>query len=284
MRWWHGAAGRTGTGPGARPHGFAPRDRAVRGRTGRDRRRSPAQVEIAGQQVSVRPVVGQDTSRLFDGALIRPQHADIAGKPVGLDVDADWNKLVPTDKQTRSYLVSLWRTPPRDPPDHRRRASPAAAVGAGRLPRRLLAVGVVVGLWWQRRCWLWPATSRGRRAGGAPGQPPAAQAVLVVGAVAGALALDAQAVRVWAHDDRQTLVATSSLDGTPWRAPGDGAARRRAALLVGPPPRSSFYDTVADNLAVALAQRGAMAPRTARSCSSPPTTSRTSTGWPVRSA
>ena len=112
----------------------------------------PAQVEIAGQQVSVRPVVGQDTSRLFDGALIRPQHADIAGKPVGLDVDADWNKLVPTDKQTRSYLVSLWEDP--TPAIHLITDAARRQLllwGLGGFLAGLLAVGVVVGLWWQRR-------------------------------------------------------------------------------------------------------------------------------------
>mgnify|MGYP000901254262 CR=1 FL=1 len=221
----------------------------------------PAQVEIAGQQVSVRPVVGQDTSRLFDGALIRPQHADIAGKPVGLDVDADWNKLVPTDKETRSYLVSLWEDP--TPAIHLITDAARRQLvlwGLGGFLAGLLAVGVVVGLWWQRR----------RRLAGYEPEVAALvarhnrrlRAVLVVGAVAGALVLDAQAVRVWAHDDRQTLVATSSLDGTPLEGTQvTGLLADVLPFLSVLRPRSSFYDTVADNLAVALAQRGAMAPR-----------------------
>ena len=34
----------------------------------------PAHVEIAGQPVAVKPVLGQDTSRLQSGALVRPEH------------------------------------------------------------------------------------------------------------------------------------------------------------------------------------------------------------------
>src|SRR5690349_9956016 len=73
----------------------------------------PAHVEIAGQDVSVKPVLGQDTSRLLDGALVRSEHAHVGflGKDIGVDVDADWNRLIPSDKQTRAYLTALWDDP-----------------------------------------------------------------------------------------------------------------------------------------------------------------------------
>src|SRR5215207_1616351 len=73
----------------------------------------PAHVEVAGQDVSVRPVLGQDTSRLLNGALVRPEHAhiDVLGKDIGVDVDADWNRLIPSDEQTRAYLAALWEDP-----------------------------------------------------------------------------------------------------------------------------------------------------------------------------
>src|SRR5262245_44970082 len=68
----------------------------------------PAHVEIAGQPVAVKPVLGQDTSRLQDGALIRPEHAHVGilGLNVGVDISADWNRLIPSDKQTRQYLIA----------------------------------------------------------------------------------------------------------------------------------------------------------------------------------
>ena len=75
----------------------------------------PTHVDIAGQPVAVKPVIGQDTSRIQDGALIRPEHAHIGllDKNVGVDISADWNKLIPSDKQTRQYLVALWDDPSR---------------------------------------------------------------------------------------------------------------------------------------------------------------------------
>ena len=73
----------------------------------------PTRIEIAGQRVSVKPVIGQDTSRLLDGALVSPYHAHVAliGKDIGVDVDADWNRLIPSDKRTRDYLTNLWNDP-----------------------------------------------------------------------------------------------------------------------------------------------------------------------------
>ena len=74
-----------------------------------------AHVEIAGQPVAVKPVLGQDTSRLQSGALIRPEHAHLGllGTNVGVDISANWNQLIPSDKQTRQYLIALWTTPSR---------------------------------------------------------------------------------------------------------------------------------------------------------------------------
>jgi hypothetical protein len=73
----------------------------------------PTHIEIAGQRVSVKPVIGQDTSRLLDGALVSPEHAHVSlmGKDIGVDVDADWNRLIPSDRRTREYLANLWNDP-----------------------------------------------------------------------------------------------------------------------------------------------------------------------------
>ncbi|WP_296605749.1 hypothetical protein [Nocardioides sp.] len=112
----------------------------------------PAHVQVAGQQVSVRPVLGQDTSRLFQGALVRTQHQRLAGKAVGVDIDADWNRLVPSDKPTRRYLAGLWENP--RPAIHLIGATARRHLllwGIGGFVAGALAVGAVVGLSWQRR-------------------------------------------------------------------------------------------------------------------------------------
>lgn len=221
----------------------------------------PAHVEIAGQQVAVRPVIGQDTSRLFDGALIRPQHVDVAGKSVGVDVDANWNDLVPSNKQTRRYLASLWD----DPTPAIGAISDAARrqillSGIGGFAAGLLAVAAVVALWAQRRRRL------------ASYEPAQAQLVadhnrrlrltLVVAGVAGALALDALAVRVWTHDDRHELVPTPALAGTPLAGSQvTGLLADVIPFLSVLRPRSAFYDRVSDNLQRSLLLQADLAPR-----------------------
>jgi hypothetical protein len=72
-----------------------------------------AKVEVAGQIVSVKPILGQDTTRLVGGALIRPEHAhiDVIDRDVGVNISADWNSLLPSDKRTRQYLTALWEDP-----------------------------------------------------------------------------------------------------------------------------------------------------------------------------
>ena len=35
-------------------------------------------------------------------------HVDLLGKDIGVDVDANWNRLIPSDKRTREYLSNLW--------------------------------------------------------------------------------------------------------------------------------------------------------------------------------
>ena len=61
----------------------------------------------------MKPVLGQDTSRLLGGALVRPEHGHLGAldKEVGVDVDADWNRVIPSDRPTRAYLVALWDDP-----------------------------------------------------------------------------------------------------------------------------------------------------------------------------
>ena len=217
----------------------------------------PAHLEVAGQTVSVKPVLGQDTSRLLGGALVRPDHAhvDVIGKDIGVDVDADWNRLIPSDKRTRAYLTALWE----DPTPQIGRIQDAARQhvlfwsGAG----FLAGVVVVAGLW------SGLAYRRHRLRGYPPEQADLVRrhnrrlrGVLAVVGTAALVAVDVVAVRVYLHDDHHTVVSSpvfagTSLEGTEV----NGLAAEVLPFLSILRPRSTFYDTVADNLERALVQR-----------------------------
>ncbi len=217
----------------------------------------PAHLEIAGQTVSVRPVLGQDTSRLLGGALVRPEHAHIGvvDKDIGVVVDADWNQLIPSDKRTRAYLTALWE----DPTPQIGRLQDAARghvlfwSSAGFLAGVVVVIGVWSGLAYRRHRLL--------------GYPPEEADLVrrhnrrlrvstaVVGTAA-LLAVDALAVRVYLHDDQHTVVSSpvfagTSLEGTEV----NGLAAEVLPFLSVLRPRSTFYDTVADNLERAIAER-----------------------------
>ena len=215
----------------------------------------PAQVEIAGQEVRVRPVIGQDTSRLFNGALVSPAHKRLAGKDIGVDVDADWNRLVPSNESTRRYLVSLWENP--QPAIHRIEAAAARQVliwAVGGFLVGLTVVAAVLGLTWQRRRRLagysqdesrFVATHNRRL-----------RLTLVVTGVVAVLVLDSLAARVWLHEERGTLTASPVLRGTPLEGMQvTGLLADVLPFLSVLRPRSEFYDEVSDNLRAALAGR-----------------------------
>jgi hypothetical protein len=214
-------------------------------------------VRIAGQDVSVRPVLGQDTSRLFGGALVQPRHATVPllGKPVGVDVDADFNRIVPSDKRTRGYLTALWENP-RPAIDLIQDAAQRhlALWGGGGLLVGLVLEAVVGLLLWRRR----------QRFAGYSRE----QAVLVAGhnrvlrrtsavlAVLAVLVVDVVGARVWAHDDHRVVAGTRAFDGTPL----EGTQVRGLLADVLPflavlKPRSQFYERVSDHLDAALARR-----------------------------
>jgi hypothetical protein len=214
-----------------------------------------AHVEIAGQVVSVRPVLGQDTSRLLNGALVRPEHAHVAGQDIGVDLGADWNSLIPSDQRTRRYLTALWD----DPTPQIGRIEAAArrhvvvwsawgfAVGA------LAVAGAVLGLWYRRR--------RLR------GYPPDEAALvrrhnrrlrwsLAVVGVATMTAVDAVAVAAWSHHDQHTVVGSPVFTGTTLEGTEvNGLAAEVLPFLSILRPRTTFYDTVAANLEKALAEQ-----------------------------
>ena len=217
----------------------------------------PTHIEVAGQTVSVKPVLGQDTSRLLDGALVRPDHAhiDVLGKNIGVDVDADWNRLIPSDKRTRAYLTALWE----DPTPQIGRLQDAARrhvlfwSGAGFLTGAVVVVGVWSGLAYRRR----------RLRGYPPEQADLVRrhnrrlrGVLAIVGTAALVAVDVVGVRVFLREDHHTVISSpvfagTSLEGTEV----NGLAAEVLPFLSILRPRSTFYDTVADNLEREISQR-----------------------------
>jgi hypothetical protein len=217
----------------------------------------PSHIEVAGQRVSVKPVLGQDTSRLLGGALVRPDHAhiDVLDLDIGVDVDADWNQLIPSDKRTRAYLTALWD----DPTPQIGRLQDAARrhvviwSGAGFLAGAAAVAATWVALAYRRhRLGSYPPEEadlvrrHNRRLRG----------VLAVVATAAVLAVDVVAVRIYQHEDHHRIVSSpvfagTSLEGTEV----NGLAAEVLPFLSILRPRSTFYDTVADNLERALAER-----------------------------
>ena len=216
-----------------------------------------AHVRIAGQDVTVRPVLGQDTSQLFDGALVQPRHATVPvlGKPVGVDVDADFNRIVPSDKRTRGYLTALWENP-----------QPAIDLIQDAAQRYLLVwggggllVGVVVDavlglVLWRRRQRF--AGYSPEQAGLVAGHNRVLRRTSAVVAVVALLAVDVVGARVWAHDDHRRVEGTRAFDGTPLQGTQvRGLLADVLPFLAVLKPRSEFYERVSDHLDAALAAR-----------------------------
>ena len=223
----------------------------------------PAHVEIAGQPVAVKPVLGQDTSRLQSGALVRPEHAHIGvlATDVGVDISADWNQLIPSDKQTRQYLQALWDDP--QPEIIRiQRAARASMVGwglAGFLAGAVVSGGVGL-LLRQRRRRL--AAYRPEQAALIAAYNRRLRRSVVTVAVAGALVLDAAGLAIYLHRDHHVVASSPLFAGTTLQGTEvNGLMAEVLPFLSILRPRDTFYDTVAANLEHALADRSDLRPR-----------------------
>jgi hypothetical protein len=217
----------------------------------------PAHVEIAGEQVAVKPVLGQNTSRLLKGALIRPEppHVPLLGTDVGVDISADWNRLIPSDKQTRRYLIALWDDP-RPEIDRIRQAARDYLVTwglVGLLAGAVASGGVAVLLRERRR----------RLAAYTPEQRDLVEAHnrqlrigLVAAGVAGALVLDAAGLAVLLHRDHHVVASSPVFAGTTLEGTEvNGLMAEVLPFLSILRPKDTFYDTVSRNLEAALADR-----------------------------
>ncbi len=222
----------------------------------------PSHVEIAGQPVAVKPVLGQDTSRLQGGALIRREHAHVGavGLDFGVDISADWNRLIPSDKQTRRYLVALWD----DPQPEISRIQDAARTYVlewsliGFLSGALASGGLVVLLRERRR----------RLAAYSPAEAAFVSAHnrrlrigLVAVGVAGALVLDGLGLATYLHHDRHRVASSPIFRGTTLQGTEvNGLMSEVLPFLAILRPRDRFFDTVTANLQIALADRPHLRP------------------------
>lgn len=210
----------------------------------------PTRVEIAGHPVSVKPVLGQDTTRLQNGAIVRPEHARIPllGKVVGVDIEADWNRLIPSDKGTRQYLSAMWEDP--DPEVARLQA------GAKDYMVRWTVIGFSGGLAISLVTLSLLLQRRRRMQGYAP------EVARLIGAhnrrlrwtacaagVGVLLAVDVAAIRVYTHEDHHVVLSSPIFAGTAMEGTEvDGLIGKILPFLSIVQPRTTFYDTVAKNL------------------------------------
>jgi hypothetical protein len=217
----------------------------------------PAHIEVAGQTVSLKPVLGQDTSRLLDGALVRREHAHVGaiGKDIGVDVDADWNQLIPSDPRTRQYLVALWD----DPIPQIGRIQDAA--------RHYLIVwstiGFVTGAAVVGGIGLFLRVRRRRLERYPPAQARIVQAynrrlrwTLSAVGIALLIALDGLAVSIYRHDNHHTVLSSPLFFGTTLEGTEvNGLMAEVLPFLSILRPRTTFYDTAAENLEAAIDDR-----------------------------
>jgi hypothetical protein len=219
----------------------------------------PARVVIAGQTVSVKPVIGRNTTELQGGAIVRPEHAHVGvgrvGTDVGLDLSLDWNRLIPQDKQTRAYLTQLFDDPA--PAIHLIRDTVRSFL------LRWAAVGFATVLLLELVA-VWLSRRRRRRLAALPPDVAAAvdahnaglrMAAAGVGVLA-VLAVHVVAVQTLVHRDRETVVGSSFFAGTGLQGTEvRGLAGEVVPFLSVLAPHSAFYDRVSDNLNAALTGR-----------------------------
>jgi hypothetical protein len=207
-------------------------------------------------------VLGQDTSRLQGGALIRPEHAHIGvlDTDVGVDVSADWNRLIPSDKQTRQYLIALWDDP--KPEITRIQAAARQYVVTWSL------VGFLVGAVVSGGVALLVVERRRRLASYTPEQRDLVtthnrrlRAGLVAAGVTGALLLDAAGLATYLHHDHHIVASNPVFAGTTLEGTQvNGLMAEVLPFLSILRPRDTFFDTVAGNLEAALSDRADLRP------------------------
>ncbi len=218
-------------------------------------------VEIAGQDIEVKPVIGQDHTQIADGAVLRPEHYEVPllHKSVGLDVNANWNNILHQlqNKHSRDAFTQLANDPE---PEIARIQSTAdnyllkwgLGVAGGVAAIELLGLGAVQ---------LTRKTIKGEPDTGQASmnkivRPWAYGSAAVL--LSGAVLVNTIGMNAYTHDDHQTVVGSPELaSGKLGKNTqlvgglGDAAPYVQSLLEVNNP----FYDKVSKNLAEAIAQR-----------------------------
>ncbi|HEX3930833.1 MAG TPA: hypothetical protein VHW64_09020 [Nocardioides sp.] len=205
----------------------------------------------------MKPILGQDVSEVQGGALVRPDHGHVPflGKDVGIDISADWNRLIPSDKQTRRYLIALWD----DPSPEIRRIQGAARRylviwGLVGFLVGLLASSMVVALVIQRRRRL--AGYSASRARLVESHNKRLRLVVVAVGVSIAIALDSVGLATGLRHDHHVVTSNPAFHGTTLEGTEvNGLMSEVLPFLAILRPRDTFYDTVAAHLSTALSTR-----------------------------
>ena len=198
--------------------------------------------------MSVKPVLGQDTSRLLGRRAhpARPRSRRLLGTNVGVDVNADWNRLIPSDKRPAVPDGAVGR------PDAADRAPPGSRAAA----RRVLEPERLPGRSRRDRRGLASLAYRRRRLAGLPAEQAELVRRTTGGCAAGGRGRSRAPSWRWTSSvsgptstrpprgRQQPALRGTTLEGTEV----NGLTAEVLPFLSILRPRSTFYDTVADNL------------------------------------
>lgn len=222
---------------------------------------SPEHIDIAGQDVAVKPVINQNNTN-FDNVLVRQEHAHALGRDIGVNINADVNNLVPSNQQQRTELNGLWQ----DPKPEFARISDAAVTyvekwGGGGAGTGLVAAGLGGGIFLYER--------RKMR-----GYTPEEQAFvrkhnhvrnmagIAVAAVVTAGVYGTAGYTLHEHHS-QTVVPNAAFNGTPLQGTEVlGLANKFVPIITGmfDPATARFYDNAQAQLEKAIASRPDLQP------------------------
>jgi hypothetical protein len=170
---------------------------------------------------------------------VRSDHAEVPvlGIDVGVDISADSNRLIPSDKQTRRYLVALWD----DPAPEIDRIGAAARIYhiewslIGILAGSVAVGGTAVAV--RERLRGWPVTRLTRR----HSSVPTTGACATVTVTLLALLVESLGASLLPHQEHHAVRSSPGLDGTTLEdlvctAPGGGVLLLRTSGVASSTP------------------------------------------------
>lgn len=214
----------------------------------------PEHIEIAGQDVAIKPVIGKNTSDL-DGVVVRPDHKTLLGKDIGLSIHTNINNFLPQNKQERAYLTQLWQ----DPKPEIERIKDAAndymllRGGGGLVAGMLLEAGVLITIGHQRRK-AGALTEVNRELIHTHNSGRNKAEAVVAGAVL--LGVYAVSLQTLGHQDHYDVHPHPQLNGTALAGTeinGLAGSVIPVAVALLSPEQANFYENATANLEAAIA-------------------------------